>query len=151
MVTIMAIYNFCHIFTDFPAVGIKLDSSGIMTKLGYFLHKDNSIRIMNKWMQQGLFAYELDQLMENPAGLLPLTTVANPDVKNLPDCNDQELREIGIQFASTLQQTSLQCLGFVSSNINFGLTHDRCNSRAVTYRLDYRDCSIAIGSLNPMF
>ncbi|XP_033642665.1 uncharacterized protein LOC117302755 [Asterias rubens] len=134
MVTIMAIYNFCHIFTDFPAVGIKLDSSGIMTKLGYFLHKDNSIRIMNKWMQQGLFAYELDQLMENPAGLLPLTTVANPDVKNLPDCNDQELREIGIQFASTLQQTSLQCLGFLSKDkaVRSYVTKDQLAGRAVS-------------------
>ena len=30
-------------------------------------------------------------------------------------------------------------------------THDPCNSRAVSYQLDYRGCPVARGSLNPMF
>ena len=30
-------------------------------------------------------------------------------------------------------------------------THDPCNSRAVSYQLDYRDCPVARGSSNPMF
>ena len=29
--------------------------------------------------------------------------------------------------------------------------HDLCNSRAVSYQLDYRDCPVAGGSSNPMF
>ena len=30
-------------------------------------------------------------------------------------------------------------------------THDLCNSRAVSYQLDHRDCPVARGSLSPMF
>ena len=30
-------------------------------------------------------------------------------------------------------------------------THDPCNSRAVSYQLDYRGCPVARGSLSPMF
>ena len=30
-------------------------------------------------------------------------------------------------------------------------THNLCNSRAVSYQLDYRDCPVARGSSNPMF
>ena len=48
-------------------------------------------------------------------------------------------------FPESCEKISQACY---SSGIR---THDPCNSRAVSYQLDYRGCPVARGSLNPLF
>ena len=50
-----------------------------------------------------------------------------------------------IQCTCTVKQISQACYS------GRNRTHDPCNSRAVSYQLDYRGCPAARGSSNPMF
>ncbi|XP_022110203.1 uncharacterized protein LOC110989846 [Acanthaster planci] len=113
---VLSIYNLCHIYEDHPQAGMLLARSPLLSKLGVFIHKDNSVRIMNRWMNQGIFNFQVEVMMENQAGLLPMRSTSVFDIGEPMEYTDEDIKDIGIQFASTLQQSSLQCIGYLAKH-----------------------------------
>ncbi|XP_038061045.1 uncharacterized protein LOC119731839 [Patiria miniata] len=130
---VMSVYDLCHVFEEHAIVGLRLAKSPLLAKLGIYIHKDNSVRIMNRWMNLGVFNYEVEVMMENQAGLLPMRSMSAFDVSEPMEYSDDDIKDVGIQFASSLQQSSLQTVGYFAKDkqVRAVVTKDQIVGKAI--------------------